>query len=257
MIVSGFFLAAAGCWGFAPEAAQGAAIEKDVLPGIAAVYAYQSELDLNRNVRASQGSGFFIDNGEVLTNYHFLDKKQYFRIRTFQNKEYNAELAAWDRDLDIALLHLGAPRDEYIYLSIHNRQVKQGALVFAAGVSEEKPPAVSGGTFLNLRRLGDEIYLQIAGTVPSDFTGGPVLNRQGRVVGLTTTLWEEEGFAFAVPSSSVLAFLKTLSREGYVPAREHDPDVKESYITEDFVTLYEIGSRGAGGKVGRGIRLGQ
>src|SRR6185369_9771052 len=66
-----------------------------------------------RMTEQAAGSGVIIsDKGEVLTNWHVVDKAVEVRCLLYDGRAYDAEVVGSDKDVDLALLKLGKPLGE-------------------------------------------------------------------------------------------------------------------------------------------------
>ena len=58
------------------------------------------------------------------------------------------------------------------------------------------------------RTFGQRKYLQISAAVNPGNSGGPLIDQNGRVVGIVTLKAQLENVGFSVPSSELLAFIE-------------------------------------------------
>ena len=137
-------------------------------------------------VKDGTGTGFAIGNNLIATCLHVIGEARSIRVRTADGKELEVlAVHAFDRKQDLAILKV---KDQMLKpLPLGNSdQLAQGASVIALG----NPMGLTGSVVqgvLSARReleLGD--MLQIAIPVEPGNSGGPILDRQGRVHGIMT-----------------------------------------------------------------------
>jgi putative serine protease PepD len=177
----------------------------------------------------SQGSGFVYDaQGHIVTNAHVVDGAQTLRIRFSDGSSYSAEVVGTDASTDLAVLKVDAPSAKLQALSLaDSSQLAVGDGVVAIGSPFGLEGTVTSGIVSALHR---EIV------APNDFTiddaiqtdaalnhgnsGGPLLDLQGRVVGVASQIRSDsggnEGVGFAVPSDTVRRVADALIADGRV-----------------------------------------
>lgn len=136
-----------------------------------------------------RGSGFVVnDRNQVLTNHHVVEKCPRIQVRSGRNTA-RAKLAAADRRADLAVLNLSAPLTDKPALFRNPPGAKLGEQVLIAGyplqglLSHEMHVAAGIVSALAGPR-GDRRLLQIGAQVQPGNSGGPVLDRAGRVIGV-------------------------------------------------------------------------
>ncbi|MCH2378822.1 MAG: trypsin-like peptidase domain-containing protein, partial [Pedosphaera sp.] len=153
------------------------------------------------DVKDGTGTGFAIANNLIATCLHVIGEARPIRVRTADGKEL-AVLAvhAFDRKQDLAILKVKGHALKPLPLG-NSDQLVQGASVIALG----NPMGLTGSVVqgvLSARRefeLGE--MLQIAIPVEPGNSGGPILDRQGRVHGIMTmksTVTANLGFAMPI-----------------------------------------------------------
>ena len=174
------------------------------------------------------GSGFiykFDDEMVVITNYHVISGA-FDIVVTFSNgNSYPSEVIGSDAYSDLAVLKVDAPSEELNPLEISSSSGLQvGDPVIAIG-----SPFGLGGTMTNgiISQLGRTIQDSVAGSFPianiiqtsapinPGNSGGPLLNYQGKVIGITTAIIENSnGLGFAIPSNTILREIESLIKTG-------------------------------------------
>jgi S1-C subfamily serine protease len=175
-----------------------------------------------------QGSGFvynFTGQMVIITNYHVVSAAVNITVTFANGNEYAAYLLGSDPYADLAVLSANAPKEEYYPLEIVNSSnLKVGDLVIAIGSPFGLTGSMSFGVVSALGRTiteettgGYPIANVIQTTAPLNpgNSGGPLLNYNGQVVGITTAIVSgSQGISFAIPSNTILREIKFLVTEG-------------------------------------------
>jgi S1-C subfamily serine protease len=228
-----FFAAAMERGGAVPEDlrqyAQGRDSASDMIKGVATVL-------VDRGVRIEKGRGyaewvlgsaFFVDaSGLLITNYHVISSevdpayegysRLYIRMGDAASPRVPAQVIGWDKAMDLALLKTELT-PEYVF-SVVDRVIPQvGETVYAIGSPVGLEKTVTAGIVSALGRrflqIGDVI--QIDAAVNHGNSGGPVVDPQGRLVGIVFAGVEQyQGLNFAVPAERLAAALPAMIRGG-------------------------------------------
>lgn len=163
-----------------------------------------------------QGSGFLVDpSGVILTNYHVIRDATSARVRLSSGDLYEyVTVLSVDERRDIAVLKIpgfGLPA-----LEMGNSDaVRIGATAIAIGSPMGLENTVSTG-IVSGRRQEPEGYqlLQITTPASAGSSGGPVLSRDGRVIGIAASqLRGGQNLNFAVPINYARGMLSEPGRE--------------------------------------------
>ena len=170
------------------------------------------------------GSGFFVSStGDILTNYHVIKGAEYITITTQNGQIFSALIKDFDTVRDMAMIKIN-PSSSVPFLKISNNLPKQGETVIAignpAGNTEIYNNTVSNGIVSAVRNVDNNLWVQFTASVTHGSSGGPVINLQGEVVGMTT--WGDvaphaQNLNFAVPSIMLSQFLSSAINK---PVRE-------------------------------------
>ncbi len=175
------------------------------------------------------GSGFVIDEeGRVVTNQHVVDGAESVRVEFADGTEVAAEVVGTDPSTDIAVLDVDRPSSELTPLSF----ASTGSLEVGDPVIVLGSPFGLEGTLTTgvISAVGREIQspngFTIENAVQTDAalnhgnSGGPVLDGQGRVVGVAAQIRSEsggsDGVGYAVPGDTAKRVAQELIQDGKV-----------------------------------------
>ncbi len=162
------------------------------------------------------GTGFLIDGrGYLITNAHVLKGKGV--IVSNNNKELSATIAYIDHDKDLALLKIDDERFQPVSslpYSFKRGSFDLGAEVYTLGYPRNIIVYNSGYISATAGYDGDTSSLQISLPANPGNSGGPVLNKNGEIVGiLSARETSAEGVVFAVKSKGIYQLLDELKKE--------------------------------------------
>lgn len=154
------------------------------------VYAKCSSGVVEINTGNAIGSGFYISEDRVVTNYHVIKDASKLIIKTLDEKEYKVVgIAGYDADLDLAVLqveHKGTP------LALNTHGITMGETTYTIGSSLGLTNTFSNGMVSNTKRIMDGVtYIQTNTAISPGNSGGPLLNAYGEVMGITTSTFTE------------------------------------------------------------------
>lgn len=199
---------------------------KDSIIVISGEVAYQTFFGTQYS--AVEGSGFiykFNNEMVVITNYHVVSGASNIVVTFSNGNSYPGEVIGSDAYSDLAVLKVDAPSEELNPLEISSSSgLKVGDPVIAIG-----SPFGLGGTMTNgiISQLGRTIQDSVAGSFPianiiqtsapinPGNSGGPLLDYQGKVIGITTAIIENSNsLGFAIPSNTILREIESLIKTG-------------------------------------------
>jgi S1-C subfamily serine protease len=154
----------------------------------------------------SQGSGFFVAANRIITNLHVVGRASRVEVETFDGRSYAVEgIVAFDAQRDLTLLQTLATSPAATTLKVEASGPRAGEEIFVVSNPRGDAWRVSRGTTLALWDFQDiGTLLRITATISQGSSGGPVVNRQGRVVGVATmNLKASEELYFAVPCDRI------------------------------------------------------
>lgn len=165
----------------------------------------------------ARGSGMVVGRADtVLTNAHVIGSNETVRVFPFAFKDGRlvkldgvaAEVIYRSTEMDAAVLRLEAPLAGVVPLWVSDSDPAPGDKVYAIGnpgmgekVLEQSisEGIVSAGN----REIKGQTLLQHTAAVNPGNSGGPLLDEEGRVVGMNTLKAGLEGVGFAVPARQI------------------------------------------------------
>ncbi len=166
-----------------------------------------------------QGSGFvynFTNTMVVITNNHVVYGTTSVSVTFSNGNGYEANVTGTDPYADLAVLTVNAPASEFRPLEIVGSSVlRVGDPVVAIGNPYGLVGSLTTGVVSALgRTITEEEYIgaysianiiQTSTPINPGNSGGPLLNFDGKVVGITTAIVaDSQGLGFAVPSNTIL-----------------------------------------------------
>jgi putative serine protease PepD len=208
-----------------------AALYKRVKDAVVEIHASQSGSDAFGNERQGEatGSGFVIDEqGHIVTNQHVVGGSESVTVEFTDGSEVDAEVVGTDPSTDIAVLDVNRPAAQLTPLSF----TSEGTLEVGDPVIAIGSPLGLQGTLTTgvVSALGREIQspngFTIENAVQTDAalnrgnSGGPVLDTQGRVVGVAAQIASETGsntgIGYAIPGDTTKRVAADLIQDGSV-----------------------------------------
>jgi serine protease Do len=180
----------------------------------------------HRKVGKGVGTGFVIDrDGVILTNAHVVEQGR-ITVQLADARELEAKVVGKDARTDIAVLRVDA-HDLPVAALGDSDAVEVGDWVLAIGNPFGLTHTVSVGIVSAKGRTRDDVpldpsgyydFLQTDASINPGNSGGPLLDLEGRVVGMNTAIrgGGAQGIGFAIPISMVKALLPKLLRDGKI-----------------------------------------
>ncbi len=169
----------------------------------------------------SQGTGFILtDDGYIVTNAHVLaDESGYLatgiKAITYEQGIIDAEFIGFDQTFDIALLKIEGSYDRLRFGDSEDVQV--GEKVIAIGNPLGLQFSVSQGIVSAIHREGANgltVYIQTDAALNPGNSGGPLINTQGKVVGINNfKVSGGESLGFALESNYIKEVVNEISQE--------------------------------------------
>ena len=179
------------------------------------VFACEEYTDKGNGNGVISGTAFFINKkGHLLTNNHVVEECRVSKINYF-DKEYNTELIATDKTLDLALLKAKVSPKSFISFSKNEPKKRQPVIIagypLGEGLSDDLK--INDGRISSLKGFennSNEITVDIA--INPGNSGGPIVNEKGQLVAIAVSGMSKdvtEGINFGIKASAAANFLKS------------------------------------------------
>lgn len=233
----------------------------------------------------SLGSGFIISpDGYILTNYHVAGNAKKIVITTTDGKRYDAEIIGADPTTDIALLKIksDSPLPYLEFADSDNLIIGEWAIAlgnpFGLFDINAKPTVTvgvisnKGVNFLEQEDQRQSVYkdmIQTDAAISSGNSGGPLVNADGKVVGMNTMIFSTAqsssgsgsiGIGFSIPINRIKFILgllkehKVINRNVYLGLniQEIDDNIKAYLNLPDIrgVVIYSTVNHGPAAEAG-------
>ncbi len=209
------------------------------------------------------GSGFIVSSdGYIVTNKHVAaDDTAEYSVFTKDGTEYKAEIIDKDTINDLAILKIEGDNFPYLEFDDSNN-IKVGQTAIAIGnpllefdnsvsvgvISGLSRDITAGTSFMGqTERLEDVIQTDTA--INPGNSGGPLLNLQGKVIGVNVAIANGENISFSIPSNTIKEAVDSVIKNGriirpylgirYIPITD---SIKEkNNLTVDYGDLVQRG----------------
>jgi serine protease Do len=209
------------------------------------------------------GTGFVVGEGKIATNFHVIGQGRAVRIEWPGGAVTEAtSIHAWDRAMDLAVVEGPTPEGttwaDFPALPLADGLLlPDGSPVVALGAPQGLTASVAQGV-LSARRTMDDFpgvsLLQLAMPIEPGNSGGPVIDRDGRVHGVVTLRSQRTAnLGFALPISALQVLL---ARPNPVPMARWqtigalDPSVWQAVPTSGVQWSQRAGELRADGRGG-------
>lgn len=158
---------------------------RTVKPAVVAIATY----DANGEALMT-GSGFFLNQGKVVTNLHVIRNAARIEIKTLDGKGRTypaAGLLSIDEDGDLALIKVDMPPVRSRAIELAPLLPDEGETVFVVGNPLKLEGSVSDGIVAAVREVPNVgRIIQITAPISHGNSGSPVFNMRGQVLGVVT-----------------------------------------------------------------------
>ncbi|HEV8673672.1 MAG TPA: DegQ family serine endoprotease [Methylomirabilota bacterium] len=171
----------------------------------------------------SQGSGVIVDkSGVILTNNHLIENAGEIEVRLSDKRKFKAKVVGRDPKTDLAVLRIEGEADFPVAELGDSDKLRIGQWAIAVGNPFGLDRTVTVGIISATGRKGMgvatyESFIQTDAAINPGNSGGPLVNLDGKVVGINTAIVSVgQGIGFAVPVSEARRVLPQLLATGRV-----------------------------------------
>ncbi len=174
--------------------------------------------------RRGGGSGFIIESdGLIMTNHHVIDEADEIIVRLADRREFVAELVGSDPETDIALVRIDADNLPTLELGSSDG-LRPGNWVIAIGSPFQFEQSVTAGIVSAKGRSQQQQqyvpFIQSDAAINRGNSGGPLLDIEGRVVGINSWILSSSGgnigLSFSIPAETARSTARQLLEFGRV-----------------------------------------
>lgn len=177
------------------------------------------------------GSGFVIDKeGHVVTNNHVVENAQKVTVTLSDETSVEAEVIGTDPATDLAVLKIDVPPEKLYPVELGtSANLRVGQRAIAIGNPFGLDRTLTTGVISSLGRplqtedQSKKLYdvIQTDAAINPGNSGGPLLDSQGKVIGVNTAIYSPSGgsvgIGFAIPVDTVRRVVMSIIEKGYYP----------------------------------------
>ena len=214
-------------------------------------------IEVRTSTGGGQGSGFVYDSeGRIITNHHVVEDAVPggITVTFIDGTVTDAELVGTDAYVDLAVIDVDVP--SYLLKNVtlgSSEDLLVGEQVIALGnpfgLADTMTAGIVSATGRQMNAPGDYVIVDVIQTdaaINFGNSGGPLLNMEGKVVGMNTAILSEtgqfSGIGFAIPSDTIAREVPFIIAEGeykhpYLGIRGMGllPEIKEHMGLDDSV----------------------
>ena len=186
------------------------------------------------------GSGFIVKpNGVIVTNLHVIKNSTSIKIKLISEAWFGVTgIIGIDEEMDIAILKVQGKGLSTVKLG-DSEKIKVGERVIAIGSPLGLENTVSEGIISSIRFDPDSPqagkFIQTTVPISPGSSGGPLLNLEGEVIGITTfKIKGGENINFCIPANFAKKLLgETRNKKPKILTEEKKPTIENSYSERD------------------------
>ncbi|MHC4460375.1 MAG: Do family serine endopeptidase [Planctomycetota bacterium] len=168
--------------------------------------------------QVAQGSGFIISpDGYIITSNHLVGEADKVTVKLGEDPDIEATVAGRDPDSDVAVIKI--ERKDLAYLELADSDALEvGEWVIAIGNPFGLSHTVTAGIVSAKGRSGFRLatyedFIQTDAAINPGNSGGPLLNLDGKVVGINTFIISRSGGNMGIGFAIPINMAKTISKE--------------------------------------------
>ncbi len=192
------------------------------------LYSYvnnKTEIKINSNKHIQQpvtpqvdyrATSFLIDSkGYLLTNAHVVERMKNIYVENSKGDYFTATTIDADKNADLAVLKINDSsfKAANIPYSIKNATYDLGTHIFTLGFPRNEVVYGEGYLSANTGNEGDSTAYQLSVSANPGNSGGPVVNKNGEIVGIITAKDSKaDGVVYAAKSTGVFKLINDLKK---------------------------------------------
>ena len=170
------------------------------------------------------GSGLIINSdGTILTNNHVVKDSSSLKVKLHDGSELDAEIIGQDPQTDLAVIRVKPKKPLQAAEFADSDEVEAGQWCIAVGNPLGLEQTVTVGVVSAVGRSGIgataiEDFIQTDASINPGNSGGPLVNLNGKVIGINTLIFNApgSGIGFAIPSKMASRIASQISSGGRV-----------------------------------------
>lgn len=163
-------------------------------------------------------TGFMLTkDGYVVTNYHVVNGADSIHLQNNKGEAFKAQIIHTDKEKDLAILYINDDNFKSLKsvpYTFKKQKSDIGEDIFTLGFPRDEAVYGQGYLSSNTGYAGDTIAYQISIPVNPGNSGGPVLDKQGNVIGIISGKQKGiDGAAFAIKTKELIQTLNNIPAE--------------------------------------------
>ncbi len=217
-------------WGLSGEEENTIDIYQRINAGVVNITSIAVTYDFFLNPIPSEatGSGSIINKkGYILTNNHVIRDSDRLEVTLTDGSKWPAERVGADPQTDLAVIKINAPAERLVVIPMGSSDtLRPGQKILAIGNPFGLERTLTTGIVSAIRksiRAGDleiDEVIQIDAAINPGNSGGPLLDSDGKMVGINTAIFTPSGgsvgIGFAIPINTAKRVIGELVSRGYV-----------------------------------------
>jgi len=207
-----------------PPAAGVTALESRDVEELLQINVYERASPAVVNVRVSggflgqngSGAGFVYDQqGHIITNNHVIERARQVVVTFADGMQTEARIIGRAPEFDLAVIKVNVPPDVLVPLELGDSsslQVGQRAIAIGNPLDFDRSLTIGIISGLDRAVIPMEGMQPLSGLIQTDAainpgnSGGPLLDSQGKVIGVNTLIFSRARSSFGIPLSSGIGF---------------------------------------------------
>ena len=131
------------------------------------------------------GSGFFVNDGYLITNNHVVDGAKFVKVKLLTGREVVGEVVATDAHRDVALVKTEAIGLKGLPVRVTEAGIGSQVFVIGSPLGVANEGTVTSGIISTYRVEKEQRIIQSDAAVTHGNSGGPMVDDTGNVIGIT------------------------------------------------------------------------